>query len=161
MIQVRPVTEVDVLEFVSWRYEPPYDPYNIESDPAEEVEYFLKPETNCRVLEEGGEVVGFFTVGRDAQVPGGNYEQDAIDIGLGVKPERTGRGEGHRFVEPVLSQVFAESDNPTLRVTIAASNLRAQKVWIRAGFTEDARFTTERELMGSTEFVVLTRPMGS
>ena len=91
-IDLRPATDRDVREFVAWRYEPPYDVYTMAMDPGEAVEYFLGADIHCHTLVDGAEVVGFCTFGRDAQVPGGDYTVDALDVGLGVKPSRTGSG---------------------------------------------------------------------
>ena len=159
-IELRPATEGDVLEFVAWRYEPPYDVYTMAMDPGEAVEYFLGDDIHCHTLVDGAEVVGFCTFGRDAQVPGGNYTVDALDVGLGVKPSRTGSGDGHRFVGAVVDHAVANFQPRRLRVTIAAGNGRALRVWSNAGFTEVSRFGTDRVLMGSSEFAILVCETG-
>jgi GNAT superfamily N-acetyltransferase len=157
---VRPATDRDVREFVAWRYEPPYDVYTMAMDPSEAVEYFLGADIHCHTLVEGVEVVGFCTFGQDARVPGGDYTVDALDVGLGVKPTRTGSGDGHRFVAAVVDHAVAKFQPRRLRVTIAAGNGRALRVWSNAGFTEVSRFGTDRELMGSTDFAILTYETG-
>jgi len=160
-IKLRPATDRDVREFVAWRYEPPYDAYNITTDPTEAVEYFLGADIHCHTLVDGADVVGYSTFGRDAQVPGGDYTVDALDVGLGVKPSRTGSGDGHRCVAAVVNHATDVFNPPLLRVTIAAGNERARRVWANAGFTEVSRFPTDRELMGSREFVILVYEVGA
>ncbi len=160
MIEVRPSTEQDVREFAGWRYDMPYDAYDINESLQEAVAYFLDTGTHCHTLHEGDAVVGYCTFGHDAQVRGGDYRVDAIDIGLGVRPQRTGAGEGSRFVDAVVTHAIAASDPSLLRVTIATGNVRALRVWIRAGFSEVSRFRAAREIMGSTDFVVLTLALG-
>lgn len=154
-IKLRPVAAADIREFVTWRYDSPYDVYDITMDPGEAVGYFLGPEIHCHAFIDGDEVVGYCTFGHDAQVPGGDYQSDGLDIGLGVKPSRTGAGGGHRFVAAVVEYGVATFDPRQLRVTIAAGNRRALRVWSSAGFTEVSRFGTDRELMGSNEFAIL------
>ena len=156
-IKLRPATDGDVREFAAWRYEPPYDAYNITTDPTEAVEYFLGTDIHCHTLVDGAEIVGYCTFGRDAQVPGGDYTADALDLGLGVKPSRTGSGDGHRFVAAVVDHAIAVFSPRLIRVTIAAGNERARRVWSNAGFTEVSRFPTDRELLGSREFAILVR----
>ncbi len=156
MVELRPATDQDVREFATWHYDPPYDVYDIDMPPEEAVAYFLEPSTNCHALFDGKVIAGYCTFGEDAQVPGGNYEVDAIDIGLGVKPERTGRGEGNRFVEAVVTYALAAFDSPQLRVTIATGNTRALRAWSRVGFSEVSRFATPRVIMGSRGFAILT-----
>lgn len=160
MIEVRPSTERDVREFAGWRYDPPYNTYDINESLEEAIAYFLDPGTRCHTLHEGDAVVGYCTYGHDAQVPGGDYRVDAVDVGLGVEPQRTGAGEGIRFVNAVVAHSIAAYDPSLLRVTIAAGNVRALRVWTRAGFSEASRFSATREIMGSTDFAVLTLTPG-
>lgn len=156
-ICLRRTTDADVREFVTWTYDPPYDVYNITMDPDDAVNYFLEADIQCHALADGDEVVGYCTFGQDAQVPGGDYEGEGLDIGLGVKPSRVGSGGGHHFVAAVVAHATETFEPRHLRVTIAASNQRALRVWSGAGFTEVSRFGTAREIMGSSEFVVLVR----
>lgn len=117
---------------------------------------FLAPGTHCHTLFDGDVMAGYCTYGDDAQVPGGDYDTDGIDIGLGVKPERTGAGVGYRFVEAVVDYALVTFDPLQLRVTIAAGNIRALRVWSDIGFSEVSRFATTRDIMGSGEFAILT-----
>ncbi len=155
-LTVRVVTEADIRDFAAWRHEAPYDVYNITGDSDKAVEYFLRPSTNCHVLVEDGELAGFFTFGFDAQVPGGDYSTPARDIGLGVKPSRTGQGLGRGFAGAVVE--YARDGAERLRVTIATGNRRAVRVWSGMGFTEIQRFESPQTVMGSNEFVVLESP---
>ncbi|MBE9167374.1 hypothetical protein IQ238_07475 [Pleurocapsales cyanobacterium LEGE 06147] len=53
---------------------------------------------------------------------------------MGIRPDLTGQGRGLCYVEAVLGfarQMFAP---PFFRVTIAAFNQRAIRVWHKAGF---------------------------
>lgn len=157
-IELRPVTENDIRTFALWRYEPPYDVYNITDNPDEAVVYFLQPDIHCSTLLDGEEVIGFCTFGHDAQVPGGDYDEGGLDIGLGVKPDRTGSGNGDRYVAQVVEHAIASFPPQQLRVTIAAGNQRAIRVWSKAGFEQISRFETPRVMMGSREFAILVRP---
>jgi len=160
MIELRSATDRDIRVFVAWRYEPPYDAYDITQNPDEAVEYFLGADIHCHTLVDGAEVVGYCTFGRDAQVPGGDYTVDGLDIGLGVEPSRTGSGDGHLFVTAVVDHAVASFEPRLLRVTIAVGNRRARRVWSNAGFTEVSRFGTDREVMGSNEFAILVHDVG-
>lgn len=158
-----PVTEADIREFVFWRYEPPYEIYNAlptdagESDVANEIDYFLDPDINCFAIhDEHGRLAAFCTFGRDARVSGGDYSAPALDIGLGVKPELTGRGFGHIFIGALIGFAQANFKTGQLRVTIAAFNTRAQRVWKNAGFKPRQHF---RASTGSRmPFIIFTRP---
>ena len=153
---IRPVTGADIRDFALWRHEAPYDVYDITHPVDEAVEYFLRPSTGCHVIEAGGELAGFITFGADARVPGGGYSDVALDIGLGIKPELTGRGHGGAYVEAVVAFARDTFSVTPLRVTIAAGNERAVRVWSGRGFKETQRFGSPETVMGSDQFVVLT-----
>jgi len=155
-ILIRPATADDVREFASWRHNPPYDIYDVTGPVESEIQYFLNETTNCHIIEVDGAVGGFITFGSDAQVPGGDYSGPAVDIGMGMKPELTGRGYGHLFVDAVARAAWSTFDTARLRVSVAIENRRAVTVWERAGFRETQRFnTTGTPVMGSPMFVVL------
>lgn len=159
---LQPTTEDDVREVYPWEYEPPYHIYNMFSEFSagdevdEAVAYFLNPEYEFHTIfvEESGELVGICSFGEDGQVTGGDYSAEAIDIGLGVKPEFTGRGLGIEFVRTVTAFAEQTFQSSLLRVTIAEFNVRAQKVWQRAGFVETSRFKAKN---GGRPFVIYTR----
>ncbi|NNC92887.1 MAG: GNAT family N-acetyltransferase [Acidimicrobiia bacterium] len=154
-LTVRPVTEEDVRDFAEWRYEPPYDVYSITEAVEEAVAYFLSPETNGHVILRDGELAAFCTFGADARVPGGDYSGPGLDIGLGVRPSLAGRGLGSSFVQAVIVFARQNLDDRRLRVSIAAENERALRVWSQAGFTETQRFQATKKVMGSETFVIL------
>ena len=141
-------------EITRWYYPPPYDIYNLVENEAT-IGYAVNPKNNFFALEdEQGKLVGFCSFGKDGQVPGGDYCTEALDIGLGLRPDLTGRGRGIEYVKNVL--VYAQKMfNPIrFRVTIAAFNKRAQKVWRKAGFDLVGRFQHEES---RREFVILLR----
>lgn len=150
------MTADDVRDFAVWRYDPPYEVYDNPHPVDESIEYFLDPAVGCHALAEDNQLVGFMTMGTDAQVPGGDYSTSAIDLGLGVRPDLTGQGRGSEFVDAVLSFVRSNHPDATLRVTISAANPRALRVWERAGFSEIARFETDKPMLGTTTFIILT-----
>lgn len=114
-INLRPATDSDVRELATWQYDPPYDVYDITMNPDKAVAYFLGPGVHCYTLLDGNDVAGYCTFGHDAQVPGGNYDEDGLDIGLGIEPARTGRGEGHRYVTAVVAHASATFEPRQLR----------------------------------------------
>jgi ribosomal-protein-alanine N-acetyltransferase len=148
--------EITVRRFLQWRYEPPYDVYNADPGNLEaDVRYFRDPEILCYGIEDpSGELLAYCTFGVDARVAGGDYSTEALDIGLGVRPDLTGQGRGIAFVEVVLAFARRSFAPKAYRVTIAQFNQRAQKVWRKAGFRQVQRF--EREPDG-LPFVVFVR----
>jgi len=137
---------------LTWRYEPPYDAYN---EIEEALHLLLDPQNAYYVLvDRQEELVAYCCFGPDAQVLGGSYSYPALDIGLGVRPDLTGQGRGHLFVEAVLGfarQLLA----PTLvRVTVAEFNRRALRVWTKAGFQQAQQF---QRIPDGMPFVILMR----
>lgn len=157
---LKPIKTADICNMYEWEYEPPYHIYNLNSDFSleEALAYFLAPSYAFYALFDqntDNEFVGFCSFGLDGRVPGGDYYSDvALDIGMGIKPERTGCGLGTQFVYAVTA--FAESNfhPPLLRVTVAEFNQRAQRVWQRAGFREASRFLSTN---GKRPFIIYTR----
>lgn len=154
-IKLRPATDSDIREFSAWNHDPPYDVYDIALSDGEAVIYFQDPEIHCYTILDGPNVAGYCTFGKDAQVPGGDYGEEGLDIGLGIEPARTGSGEGYRYVAAVVAHALATFEPRRFRVSIAVGNKRAIRVWSGAGFTEISRFVTPRHVMGSAEFVIL------
>ena len=76
---------------LTWRYDPPYSIYDITPPPdavAEVVQFFADPRNMYYQIEdERGDFVAFCCFGWDAQVPGGDYSVEALDVGLGVRPD--------------------------------------------------------------------------
>lgn len=153
---IRPITQADPAQIVGWRYAPPYDVYNFDNAAdAETIAELLDPALAVHVMQdESGHVVGFCSFGADGQVPGGDYTEEALDIGMGVAPEYTGRGLGRTFAAAVIDFALAHYAPRRLRVTIAAFNERAQRVWLALGFQPVARFGSASS---GLPFVVLTR----
>jgi RimJ/RimL family protein N-acetyltransferase len=142
--------------FVNWKYEPPYDVYNCPPDEiGDAVQYNIDPTNNVyAMLDQNEELVGYCSYGKDAQVPGGDYNEEALDIGLMIKPELTGQGMGAAFVEEVIRNGIEKYAPEKLRVTIAAFNKRAMRVWERNGFQQTQSFTRTEVKM---DFVIMMK----
>ena len=133
-IIIAPIIESEAKEIAHWRYPEPYDIYNL-SEIEEAICYVLDPENRFYAIKENkGELLGFCSFGKDGQVPGGDYSFDALDIGLGIRPDLIGKGRGIEYVKCVSHFAEEKFAPPLLRVTIAKFNQRAQRVWKKAGF---------------------------
>jgi RimJ/RimL family protein N-acetyltransferase len=134
--------EAHARSILDWQYDPPYDVYDPGAGDSEEtVRFFLDPEYAYHaILTAEGELVAYCCFGVDARVPGGDYDADALDVGLGVRPDRTGQGRGSVYVGAVLDYARHTFSPSVFRVTIAEFNKRAQRVWEKAGFRRVQRF---------------------
>ena len=151
------MNEIDARAILGWRYEPPYDIYNLPTDEVESVvQYMMDPQNAySSITDEQGELVTYCCFGREGQVPGGDYSREALDIGMGVRPELTGRGLGQEFVNSVLYFAGTTFSPCAYRVTVAEFNKRAIRVWEKAEFQRVDRFQRDRDIR---HFVILVLP---
>jgi len=150
-------TEVDAREVLGWRYAAPYELYNAESVNLErDSANLLDPANRYFVSIDGaGAVIGFCCYGADAQVAGGDYRDiDLLDVGLGLRPDLTGHGRGAAFFAAVLAFGREHLGARRYRLTVAAFNQRATRVYERAGFRAVARFRRDAT-PGGPEFVLM------
>ena len=108
------------------------------------VAYFSEPNFHCSGILHEDALVGFCTFGLDGRVDGGNYSQPALDIGMGMKPDLTGQKHGDNFIATIIQYANETFAPPRLRVTITTTNARARRVWQKAGFIQQERFTCPR-----------------
>lgn len=97
-------------------------------------------------------MIGFFCVGSPAQVPNDKYtySQDFIDVGLGMKPELTGQGNGTLFFTTVLNYINERFEEKPKRLTVAKFNDRAIRLYEKLGFSREAEI-----VKGTTEFIIM------
>lgn len=160
-VTFQPLTAADAQEVLGWRYAAPYDRYNMAGDAAALVVGVaaLTDPANAyfAARDAAGEVVGFCCFGADARVPGGDYaDTAALDVGLGLRPDHTGRGLGAVYVAQVLAFGCMMYAPVRFRLTVAAFNARALAVYGRCGFREHSRFRKSGAPDGD-EFVLLVR----
>lgn len=164
-LDFQPLTAEHVTEILTWHYEPPYDLYDMSIGPAdafalaEALDYFLRPEFHFQAMirQPVAELAAFCSFGHDGQVDGGDYSAAAVDIGMGVHPQYTGRGLGPMFAGAAIDFAVKTFDPPRLRVTIAEFNQRAQKVWRRHGFVPVQRFEAR---YGKRPFIIFVKKLG-
>ncbi|WP_067724725.1 GNAT family N-acetyltransferase [Oceanobacillus damuensis] len=142
------------VEALCWKYEKPYDFYNniLTSDAIVE----LLSNKYYAVLDDYNVLIGFFCTGRSAQVPAGDamavYDEDCVDIGIGMKPELTGKGKGYEFFSIILSFVCEKHRDKDIRLTVATFNERAIHLYEKFGFVQKAVFHSDE-----TEFITMIK----
>ena len=154
--QIKALTEEQIRTFITWDYAGPYAMYNLSGENREShVHFFSDPENGYfSITDEEDTLLGFCNFGADAQVPGGDYALEAIDIGMGMRPDLTGQGNGALYATAVFD--FATIYYPDLpqRVTIAQFNERAQQLCRGFGFVQVACFLREKD---ERAFVIMIR----
>jgi [ribosomal protein S18]-alanine N-acetyltransferase len=147
-----PLDRDTAAQIAAWRYDGPYALYD--GDPAG-AESLLRPDYRYQAVRDGdGELIGFCTFGEDARVAGYTYTDDALDVGVGMRPDLVGHGLGLAFTRVVLDFARREYAPAAMRVTIAGFNRRAQRMCLALGFVEEGRFARPGS---EDEFVVLVR----
>jgi ribosomal-protein-alanine N-acetyltransferase len=138
-------------EVATWHYQPPYDFYDLASDPDDEAE--MRDPAHAAhyraVLTEGGDLLDAFWYF--------DRQGDVVDVGIGLRPELTGRGLGESFLRAQLDYATGEWRPVTFRLFVAAWNERAIRLYERLGFSEVGRETRHFELVGEHEFIRMER----
>ena len=146
----RQMDDADAREISGWRYEPPYDFYDSTADPADLAE-LLDPQSRRNVyfsaLDGENRLVGFF-----------QYEKadEAVDVGLGLRPELTGKGLGAGFVLAGLAFAQERFSPQRFTLSVATFNGRAIAVYERVGFRRCRTYTHEIN-GGEYEFLSMWR----
>ena len=156
-LRLRPITPADVAMMLSWRYPAPYHIYNAsnKSVSIEDIAYFTQPKLCYHsVLDEHNEMIAFRCFGLDAQVPGGDYTDDALDLGGGLRPDLTGQGLGRHVIAVAMNFAIDKFAPTHFRTTVAGFNLRAKKVCHSLGYRRASTFMRPRDRM---KFIVMTK----
>jgi [ribosomal protein S18]-alanine N-acetyltransferase len=148
----RPLTQADAEAIARWHYPKPYAFYDWLAD-QDDLAELLDPaglgEAYAAVDGTDGELVGFFSF--KPKGPG------TVELGLGLRPDHTGRGLGLAFVEAGLEEARSRLAPEEFTLAVAAFNGRAITVYERAGFAEVRRY--QHHTNGADwEFVEMRRP---
>jgi ribosomal-protein-alanine N-acetyltransferase len=109
----------------------------------------LRGEAYWAVEDDAGELVGHFSFKP--------REEGTLEIGLGLRPDLTGRGLGGSFLAAGLAFAREQFSPEGFVLAVATFNVRAIKVYERAGF---ARVRVYMHATGGAEweFVEMSRP---
>lgn len=133
--RIRPIAQGDALQIANWRYPFPYSLYDLSTN---DIPALLNPEFRYHVvLDEGESLVGYCCFGEDARVAGCDYgpgEPDVLDVGLGLRPDLTGKGLGRSFITAVLEYAEENFSSSRFRVTVADFNRRSVRAFENVGF---------------------------
>jgi ribosomal-protein-alanine N-acetyltransferase len=119
----------DAAEVAAWRYPDIYAFYNASADPDDQAE-LLDPRRR-RDTYFSAHVATFGLVGFVELKP---LDGDALEIGLGLRPECAGRGLGATFVRRVCIWGSDRLTPASLILRVATFNRRAIRVYERLGF---------------------------
>ena len=145
MFEIAEMTEELACKISGWTYPSPYEIYNMK--PTEEEIDQLMNGLHVAVTD-GDELVGFAAFGWSAQVvcdeSSEMYEDESYtDIAFGLRPDLCGKGRGLDLVKCAVDYIKELFPEDGVRLTVRKDNLRAQKVYERAGFRPYRTFACE------------------
>lgn len=146
-----PMTPELAAQAAAWRYPGEYAVYNGQAGDAS-----LLDGSSYAVPDTAGLLVGVYQFGDEAKIPTAEpdpYQEGFLDIGLGLRPDLCGLGFGTPFLLAGLDFARRELGADRFRLTVAAFNRRAQKVYLRCGFQATGEATHKN--LGS-RFIIMT-----
>ncbi|MFZ7942673.1 MULTISPECIES: GNAT family N-acetyltransferase [Bacillaceae] len=139
---VKKMDEIFAEEFLTWKYEAPYDFYSNEYSAGAIAE--LLNGSYSVILDDQNKIFGFFCIGESAQVPISSdfeiYAKGYVDVGIGMNPVFTGQGRGLLFFSFILDYIKAKYGDTPIRLTVAAFNNRAIHLYEKIGFVKEKEF---------------------
>ena len=129
-----PMNESDAHLIANWHYGGIYAFYDMDQDLEELLDPYNWVDTYYTVTNEDDELFGYFCFEK---------ADDAVIVGLGMKPDYTGKGLGLQFLESGLEFAKRKFNPSRYRLSVATFNQRAIKVYEKAGFKPDGTFMHE------------------
>ncbi|WP_026906856.1 GNAT family N-acetyltransferase [Paucisalibacillus globulus] len=137
------LTQEQAKEIVfNWHYDGEYSFYDMEAD-IEDLDEFLNPEergNSTFAVTKENEMVGFFSFSE--------FEEGTFDIGLGMRPDLTGKGRGLEFLIAGINFIQTEFKPEKITLSVATFNQRAIKLYRKVGFKDVETFLQDTN--GST-----------
>jgi len=133
-----------------WKYPGIYSFYDMaadEEDYNELIDPNMRGEMYFEVLS-GCELIGFLTL---------DTHENVADIGIGMRPDLTGKGLGAEFISSCLNFITENHRNvKTITLSVACFNIRAIKVYKKLGFKEEYCFDQQTN-GGNFKFVFMRK----
>lgn len=149
-LTIRPMQRADAERIARWHYEGPYAFYDMAHDPDDLAE-LMNPQswenTYYAVVDADGSLIGFFCFSQHGST---------VELGLGMRPDLTGKGLGLNFLETGLRFARERFSPRTFRLSVATFNQRAIKVYARAGFRPGRTYKNHTN-GGVYDFLEMTR----
>lgn len=157
------INEAEAREVRTWHYAEPYEIYSMDSGSEEEglAELLERRSPHYAVHNEEGAMMAYFCFGTAAQVWANEtpalYSEDTIlDIGVGMRPDLTGKGLGLAMINAALDFASETFQPRTFRLFVLTFNERAIRVYERAGFAR-VRVFTQTNIYGTRDFLEMRR----
>ncbi len=126
----------------NWHYDGEYTFYDMEAD-TEDLNEFLDPEergNSTFAATKNNKLVAFISISE--------VDSKTIELGLGMRPDLTGKGNGFEFVRACITFTQSTYKPETIKLSVATFNKRAIKLYKNVGFKEVESFLQDTN--GST-----------
>ncbi|BAH42286.1 MULTISPECIES: GNAT family N-acetyltransferase [Brevibacillus] len=126
----------------NWHYDGEYSFYDMEAD-KEDLDEFLNPEErgdSTFAVTKENELFAFLSISK--------VTDRIFDIGLGMRPDLTGKGNGIEFVRAGINFIQSEFKPEKITLSVATFNQRAIKLYRKVGFKDVKTFMQDTN--GST-----------
>jgi len=147
--EVRPLNAEHGQQIALWRYPGPWAIYDSAGAPDPAEGYWA-------VVDEAGELVGYACFGTEARVPGLPEQTGTLDVGVGMRPDLTGRGRGRAFSEAVFAHGRDNAGARRFRAVVQDWNERSIRLLRGLGFEQTGFHEVASQ--GKT-YVVMERPV--
>jgi [ribosomal protein S18]-alanine N-acetyltransferase len=152
---IRPLRMREALALARWRYTGIYSSYNFGLAAslwiaiAQLLFKLLGTSLYYAAHNAEGDLVGMFSF---YPRPG-----NIVEVGLGMRPDKTGQGAGLTFVRAGLDFARDQFKPASFQLDVAVFNQRARLIYERAGFTQTSTLT--RRIKGrQEEYLQMRRP---
>lgn len=160
---LRPITVEAARALAAWRYPAPYATYNIGHEPAALAEMLDARSPWFVAFDANGDPMGYCCFGTAAEV---GWEGEprlwtmgdrTLSVGLGLRPDLTGQHLGLPFFTTVLTFATQRFTPDAFRLFVLPFNLRAIRVYERAGFRHVGTLDTPDTGSDAHVFLVMRR----
>lgn len=136
MFNFHQMTQKEAEEIANnWKYSGMYSFYDMTADEEDYAEFIdpIKRGNSYFSCYVDGFLIAYYSVNI--------IDENNVEIGLGLKPEFTGNGNGLHFVHAVMAHVTSQYGDVNFMLSVASFNQRAIKVYKKAGFISKGVFT--------------------
>ena len=134
----------------TWKYDGIYSFYDMTADVDDYNEFINEESRNDNYFQYtyDSELSGFFSI---------ELAYDTITLGLGLRPDLTGKGKGKLFLREIEEYVVLNYPSVSkIELAVAQFNIRALKLYESLGYIENNRVIVETN-GGSYPFVQMSK----
>ena len=124
---IQPMSQDSAEQIAAWTYPAPYDFYDMVAD-EEDLTELLSPSSRENTYFEvirNGALFGFASF---------QSQNEVLEIGLGMKPDQTGKGLGVNFYQAIEDFARKNFDCQVLQLSVASFNQRALALYQKVGY---------------------------